>query len=222
MYVLWDGEFIYIAIEIYDDDLIERSKAYTQWEDAKGDTNPYYNDGAEIWYCFEQRPPESMKDVKKACYDAYGVGDGPFSSASEAIYSNHFFETKVAATANANYDPEAEDGLIGRSVIEFKIPAKMEDGSELWAGDEIYFAVQLNDIAEASVEELKARFDKNPNDFPKDFDPANPETYVDESGIKSGYVHTWTRARTQFLADGELNGYCMATLTEIVPESAAE
>ena len=212
VYVLWDGEYVYFAVELYDDDMLAREPEYLVWVDEIGDINPWCNDVAEIWYSFEGTVPEKG-GVKKLCYDAYGQGEGPFSSVGEGIYSNHFEQSAAAAKLELGYDPEDEEGFCDRSVIEFKIPAKTEIGDELAEGDPIYFAVQINDIKEATPEELMAA-GYNPINF-----TPNPD---DMEGIGSGYTYTYGRASGFYPLDGELNGYSMGTLTTFTPASLAE
>ena len=205
VYTLWDGAYVYFAVELYDDDMIARDPAYLIWQDKVGDTNPYYNDSAEIWFCFEGYEPESITDVRKLSYDAYGNGEGPFSAIYQGIYSNHFMQSAAAAKAEIGYDPDDEEGFCDRSVIELKIPAKTESSSELYEGDPIYFSVQINDIAKATAEELTEA----------GLDPDNLDPTVME-GIGTGYTFTYSRAAQQhFPKDGELNGYAMGTLTDI-------
>ena len=213
VYVLWDGAYVYFAVEIYDNDMMARDPAYLIWQNEIGDVNPYYNDSAELWYSFELAEPESRTDVKKLCYDAYGQGEGPFSAINEGIYSNHFNQSAAAAKYVLDYDPDDEEGFCDRSVIEFKIPAKSESNIELREGDPIYFAVQINDIAEATPDELIAA-GYNPIGF-----TPNPD---DMEGIGSGFTYTYGRAPSFYPLDGELNGYSMGTLTTITPASLAE
>ena len=186
--------------------MIARSKEYTQWADEMDDINPYYNDCAEVWFCFELMEPESITDVRKICYDAFGVGDGPFSAISEGIYSEHFLASSAAAKAEPGYAPDDEQGYKDRAVIEFKIPAKMESGDNLVEGDFICYSIQINDIWPATDDDLIAG----------GFDP---ETFVpvEEEGIRSGFKHVYSRARVFFPKDGELNGYAKGTLTMITP-----
>ena len=189
--------------------MIARSKEYTQWADEMDDINPYYNDCAEVWFCFELMEPESITDVRKICYDAFGVGDGPFSAISEGIYSEHFLASSAAAKAEPGYAPDDEQGYKDRAVIEFKIPAKMESGDYLIEDDPIYFSMQVNDIRPATDAELIAG----------GFDP---ETFVpveEEEGLRSGYKHTYTRARTVFPDESGLNGYAMGILTTVAPRA---
>ena len=213
VYVLWDGEYVYFAVELYDDDMLAREPEYLVWVDEIGDINPWCNDVAEIWYSFELTVPEDITDVNKLCYDAYGQGEGPFSSVGEGIYSKHFNQSAAAAKLELGYDPEDEEGFCDRSVIEFKIPAKSEGDDELAEGDPIYFAVQINDIKEATFEELMAA-GYNPIGFTPD-----PN---DMEGIGSGFTYTYGRAPSFYPLDGELNGYSMGTLTTITPASLGE
>ena len=207
-YILWDGQFIYIAVEYWDNDLIARTKAYTQNPNSNGDINPYYNDCAEIWYNFESgSAPTWDNHMRKIGYDAYGVADNPFSSESEGLYSEWFLNCDAAAATTPDYDPAAEDGFTDRAVLEFKIPAKTEGGNSLIADNYIYLSVQINDISEATDDEL----------LEKGFDPESFEPDPLASGIASGYVHYWTRARAQYPSGSKMNGYRKATLTEVEP-----
>lgn len=48
-WIVWDGDYIYVCIEVSDKTLVGRSRAY-----AKGGIDAYLNDAIELRYCFEQ------------------------------------------------------------------------------------------------------------------------------------------------------------------------
>ncbi len=212
-YILWDGDYIYVAVERWDDDLIERTKAYTQEPNAKKDVNPWYNETCEVWYVFDMIEEWSaLTDMRKVSYDACGIGDGPFSAISEGVYSIHFSQCDAAAKAYLNENPEDEEGLVHLSVLEFKIPAKTEDGRELLVDDFIWIAIQVDDLAYATDDELIA----------KGYDPETFEPNELASDISSGYTTTYTRARNVYPKDGENGGFGRGNLTDIRPSQVAD
>ncbi len=48
-WMLWDGEWIYLLIEVYDKTFTYRSEAY-----VSSGADAWLNDSIELWYCFEQ------------------------------------------------------------------------------------------------------------------------------------------------------------------------
>lgn len=211
-YILWDEDYIYVAVERWDDDLIARTKAYTEAANpSNGDINPWYNDAVEVWFVFDMTYPTKDKDMKKISYDCCGVGDGPYSAIAEGVYSNWFLECAVASTHEFNANPDDEQGYCDRTVLEFKIPAKTESGDPLYEEDFIFIAIQSDDLEVATDEEIIA----------KGFDPDNLDETA--SSLASGYKTTWTRARTVFpTEDGENGGFGKGYLTMIKPSQVAD
>ena len=117
-----------------------------------------------------------------------GIGDGPFSSMGEGIFSEHFADIEVAAHQWMDYD--VATGW-DRYIVEFKIPAMNEDGTPLVEDDEIFFSIQVNDISKVGT-----------------FNPSNSHA------MSNGHMYT-RGAQTHFYNEitDDLGAYCGAVLS---------
>ena len=149
--MVWDGETIYGIVEVYDDDLVTRGTEYVNKYNANGDLNPWQNDNVEFYFCFEGYPPvewsSTQVDVKKICMDSMGLMEKPGFAASEKTAPAAIQDIKFKATYTLDYDTETG---WDRALVEFAIPAKAEDGTLLEAGEEIFVALQIDDIKDAT------------------------------------------------------------------------
>ena len=193
-YILWDEDYVYICVVVYDNDLMTRGQQYCN--EAKGN-NPYCNDVCELFYAFGFRP-ESIKEVRKLSIDAYGYR--LFTNAGEGHQSAHFEDCSVATSVHIN----EEDPWQSYYICEFKIPAKTEDvptqeivaGKPLAIGDSIYVSTQIGDISVG---------------LDQGYPSASTSGEYNETGFK------WSQSRNQ-LPDGQGdNGYSNLVLSDILP-----
>ena len=170
-YVLWDGEWIYVCVVIDENDLISRGEGYINAIDKNGNNNPWANDAVDLWYAFNGVIPDTKDKTWKVGYDMMGVGSGPITEPSAGIDSDHFADCAAKATYTKNFNPNDADGYVDRAIVEFKLPAKAEGSDDLLqADDEVWFAVQINDIADGEG----------------DPDPANSYSCVWGKGAQNG------------------------------------
>ena len=141
-WMVWDGSYIYLLIEVYDTTLTFRSEAYT-----KGGVDAWCNDAVEIWYTFEQDATITKNETRVglgASGDRTHPGDGKYALPRSEYKgtptgigggrSTHFEEIKYAVRNYIMLENEGGDtsGLDANGVeapsyvIEFKIPAKTE------------------------------------------------------------------------------------------------
>ena len=163
-YFLWGEEvegdnvtpYIYVAIEVTDPSRFERSADYV------AHPNPWINDNVELFYHLGGSSAPSLVG-KSETYPTYNAvtrdsstGNSLTGNMHSAVVAqrSYYFMDIVSATRGRE--------LTGNNtyVIEYKIPAITESyygtpgnanftrspGSELTAGDFIYFAYQLNDL----------------------------------------------------------------------------
>ena len=164
-YAVWDGEFIYIAIEVTDTTEHARSANYT------AQPNPWVNDNLELYYSFGgdavpdvSNVSETYPTYKTVVRDSIGGVGGHTAIKSQ---KSHYFNDIVC---NVTDRDETGDNTY---IIEYKLPAKSETwsgtpgaagaaafataaGSNLVAGDFIYLAYQLNDLMGAPAKRLAA------------------------------------------------------------------
>ncbi|MBQ9736070.1 MAG: InlB B-repeat-containing protein [Clostridia bacterium] len=117
--LVWDGEYIYLFVEVYEKTLVGRSSTYTMMV-----ADAYLNDTVEVWYYFEQKATgtgnnytrlsvggvrcyndlaEQYETLRYASPRSYGIGGGR---------STHFDETLVAVrSALDTYDDPTFDGV---------------------------------------------------------------------------------------------------------------
>ena len=102
-WVLWDGEYIYIMVEVSDTTLIGRNDWF-----LKNVANAYLNDNMEIWYSFEQDPDlaitstkigvDGMTGTKYAIDRTKTAGSGLTEPMiGTTMYSTHYKNIEVAA-----------------------------------------------------------------------------------------------------------------------------
>ena len=58
-YLVWDGDYIYMLLEVSDKTLVGRAEAY-----VKGGVDAYLNDTVEIWYNFEQDMSKTNNETR--------------------------------------------------------------------------------------------------------------------------------------------------------------
>ena len=145
-YVLWDGDYVYLLIEVSDKTLIGRSTAYMT---LNGD-DAWLNDAVEIGYVFAQTVTAPSWSDMRVGVDAFGVAKFslPRSSGIGTGRSTHYEEIKFAVrnpklpgcagasdlslTGYKNgqtYDPNGggtEPQYWPSYIIEIAIPAKTE------------------------------------------------------------------------------------------------
>ena len=162
-YAVWDGDYVYIAIEVTDTTPYARTAAYTS------KPNPWINDNVELYYRFggDNAPKIESGDtyptyktlVRDSVTGNNVTATGDAIKAPTAIKSqkSHYFDDVKCAVAGRD--------TVGDNtyVIEYKLPAKTETysgtpgatgdqafktiaGENLVAGDFIYLAYQLNDL----------------------------------------------------------------------------
>lgn len=144
-WMLWDGTSIYLLIEVYDTSLTCRNDAY-----VKKGIDAYFNDGIELWYCFEQNATLTENKTRVGLAAAGDNIEGV--AAGQAKYalprseyngkrtgigggrSTHFDDIEYAVR-NYIYEEDAGRDLTGLDpkgvtapsyTIELKIPAKPE------------------------------------------------------------------------------------------------
>ncbi len=168
-WMLWDGSSIYLLIEVYDTTLTCRSDAYV----SKG-LDSYFNDGIELWYCFEQ---DATLETNVTRVGLAAAGDNIQGvAAGQAKYalprsehngkqtgigggrSTHFDDIKYAVR-NYIYDEDADRDLTGLDAagveapsytIELKIPARTEGKADetkaLYPNGEKLTGIDLEDF----------------------------------------------------------------------------
>ena len=162
-YAVWDGAYIYIAIEVTDTTEYARSWNYT------AQPNPWVNDCVELYYSFGgdaipdvSNVNETYPTYKAVVRDSIGGVGGHTAIKSQ---KSHYFNDIVC---NVTDRDETGDGTY---IIEYKFPAKSESwagtpgasgdaafktaaGANLVAGDFIYLVYQLNDLMGAPAKRL--------------------------------------------------------------------
>ena len=159
-YAVWDGAYVYIAIEVTDTTAYARSADYT------AQPNPWINDCVDLYYSFGGDAVPDVSNVSETypTYKAVVRDSATGAQGFSAIKSqqSHYFNDIVCnvtgreVTNNDTY------------IIEYKFPAKSEswsgtpgadfktqEGSALASGDFIYLAYQLNDLMGAPYKRLK-------------------------------------------------------------------
>lgn len=168
-WMVWDGAYIYLLIEVYDTTLTCRNDAYVR----KG-IDSYFNDAIELWYCFEQDASLTQNRTRVGLASAGDNVEGmPRGGAKYALprseykgtvtgigggRSTHFDEIKYAVR-NYIYDANAGKDLTGLDAagveapsytIELKIPAKTEGKADetkaLYPNGEKLTGIDLEDF----------------------------------------------------------------------------
>ena len=147
-WIVWDGDFIYLCIEVADKSLVGRNELY-----VKGGVDAYLNDAVELWYTFEQ-DANLAKNETRVGLDAMGTATYALGRnlGIGGGRSTHYDDIKFAVrTALTHTDPELDDdlsrtGYVGGAtftdkdaqdgktepeylasyIVEFKIPAWTE------------------------------------------------------------------------------------------------
>lgn len=131
-YMVWDGEFLYILVEVSDKTLCGRNTFY-----INAVPNSFFNDTVELFYTFEQDTASNNKT--KVGLDAQGVKLYSItrSQGLRSGKSTHFEEIEYAAlnaltsegvASGLSVTGYAADGTtdVPSYRVEFKIPAKTE------------------------------------------------------------------------------------------------
>ena len=162
-YAVWDGSYVYIAIEVTDTTAYARSATYT------AQPNPWVNDNLELYYSFGGDAVPDVSNVSET-YPTYKTVVRDSVTGAQGFtgiksQKSHYFADIVCnvtgreVTNNNTY------------IIEYKFPAKSESwsgtpgaagdaafktaaGENLVAGDFIYLAYQLNDLMGAPFKRL--------------------------------------------------------------------
>ena len=140
-WMLWDGDYIYLLVEVADTTLCGRSTYF-----VNNVANAYLNDTMELWYSLEQEPTQSITPLKIAVAAVAGTKykvdrTTSFNNAAGKVgntfYASRYSEIEVKAT-NAVSNPDddtlsatgyanAEKTVYKPSYrIEIKIPAWTE------------------------------------------------------------------------------------------------
>lgn len=148
-WVLWDGDYVYIMVEVSDTTLIGRNDWF-----LKNVANAYLNDNMELWYSFEQDPDLEATWTKigvdamtgtKYTIDRTKTGGGGNTEAiiGTTMYSTHYKNIEVAAYyAKGTAAQQAEMGMNrdGKDAdgnrlpsyrIEIKMPARTEGKADV-------------------------------------------------------------------------------------------
>ena len=162
-YAVWDGVYVYIAIEVTDSTNYARTAAYTS------KPNPWINDSVELYYHFGGDNVPDMSAVRET-YPTYkgivrdsATGEGGFTALG--AQKSHYFAPNPADYTQPYVQCAVQGRGIGDNtyVIEYKLPAKTETytgtpgatgdqafktyaGENLVAGDFIYLAYQIDDL----------------------------------------------------------------------------
>ena len=186
--MLWDGDYVYVLIEVYDTTLTARNDAY-----VKGGVDSYFNDAVELWYSFEQdatltknntrvglaaagdniegvAPGQAKYALPRTWYSTYqtGIGGGRSTHFDNIEYAvrNHYYDSQLGRPV---------DGLDGAGVtapsyvIELKIPAKPEAEADLTkavdASGEKLTGTALEDFKATGLLPGKNKESNNINDY---------------------------------------------------------
>lgn len=131
-YVVWDGDYIYLLIEVYDKTLVGRAESY-----VKGGIDAWLNDTIELWYTFEKG--EILRNNTRIGIDAMGVATYALGR-SRGIgggRSTHYTEIEYATRdslhdAGSDLSSPSSLGITSPSyIIELKIPAKTEGKADV-------------------------------------------------------------------------------------------
>ena len=131
--VVWDGDYVYMLIEVYDKTLLQRADAY-----VKGGIDAWLNDSVELWYTFEQNASLAKNETRigldcmgKGTYALgrdKGIGGGRSTHYEEIEYATRdaFHHT------GTDLSTPAALGITAPSyIIEYKIPAKTEGAADV-------------------------------------------------------------------------------------------
>lgn len=164
LYMAWDGDFIYFCVEVDDDIVVSQGKDYCSI------SNPYENDGVEIWYAINGR-------YSKLCLDAMGyhlyVGTGAPSQYLNYLSENKMYKTGIKGVTvdHTNSDPRVIEGATGY-VVEYALPAYDEPtveinadnplgatpgsanwGEKLRRGARVYISLQVDSVSAVADEQ---------------------------------------------------------------------
>lgn len=137
-YAVWDGEYVYLLVEVWDKDLTRRSDAY-----LKTGLDAWCNDAVELWYTFEQDSTITSNETRVG-FGSTGDNAAAEVSAKFALgrdkgifggRSTHYDDIVIAVRNTAIGDTGSDldsTGLTAPSyIVEFKIPAYTEGAADM-------------------------------------------------------------------------------------------
>ena len=217
--------YLYVAIEVTDSTVYERTEAYTSRPD------PWINDGVELYYRFGGGSAPDMS-TERTPYPRYnGLVRGSTTGSNLApLGSGEYLEPTAVTAEKSVYFNLVECAVLGREfstdntyVIEYKIPAMTESytgtptvggnftrtpGVRLGTGDFVFFAYQLNDLTGlpagyTTTEQYDAKIatfgnaQKFPNEFTYVCAQNSPWRAFEEA--VSPYVYSAGNSRPEYL-----------------------
>ena len=154
-YLVWDGEYIYMLLEVSDKSLVGRADAY-----RKGGVDAYLNDTVEIWYNFEQDTTQTTNQTRVGI-DAMGASKyalprcthGDKATGIGGGRSTHYDDIEFAVRNNVKGDfgtDLSRTGYVGNAtwtegvgeepkymasyIMEIKFPAWTEGAADISQG----------------------------------------------------------------------------------------
>ncbi len=146
-WIVWDGDYIYLCIEVSDKSLVGRNQLY-----VKGGIDAYLNDAVELWYSFEQDATltknetrvglDAMGTATYALGRSLGIGGGRSTHYDEIKYhvrNNLLGDTgsdlsRTGYVGNAEWKSSAdgeEPEYLASYIMELKIPAWTEGAADI-------------------------------------------------------------------------------------------
>ena len=137
-YAVWDGDYVYLLIEVWDKDLCLRSEAY-----VKTGIDAWCNDAVELWYTFEQDANITTNETRVG-FASSGGNKANGVSAKFALGRNmgifggrstHYEDIEIAVRNSAmgaeGTDLDATGKTAPSYIVEFKIPAYTEGQADM-------------------------------------------------------------------------------------------
>lgn len=154
-YLVWDGEFIYMLLEVSDKTLVGRGDAY-----VKGGVDAYLNDTVEIWYNFEQDTTQTQNQTRVGIdamgYSKYalprsvyggnvtGIGGGRSTHYDDIVFAvrnnvrgdqgTDLSRTGYVGNATWTEGTGAEPEYMASYIMEIKFPAWTEGAADTSKG----------------------------------------------------------------------------------------
>ena len=176
--LVWDGEYIYLFVEVYEKTLVGRSSTYTTMV-----SDAYLNDTVEVWYYFEQKATGTGNNYTRVSAGAVRYANSvtgefetlryasPRSAGIGGGRSTHYDQTEVAVrSALDTYDDPTFDGV-------FDLEGKTKPSYHV----EIAFPAYTEGKADPTVEGIDAGSGRKPN---ASITSNLPEDYAFTSGQK--------------------------------------
>ena len=128
-YIVWDGDYIYLLIEVFDKTLVGRAESY-----VKGGVDAWCNDAIELWYTFEQEAALTTNETRVGCdamgYSKYALGrDKGIGGGRSTHYEEIQVKVRNYLLGDTGADLSTKNNLgetLPSYIMEFKIPAKTE------------------------------------------------------------------------------------------------